>query len=44
MAARADVEKLFLETSSHATSRRSRSEVNAEEVLLGIEGQEVGIT
>jgi len=44
MAARVEVEKLFSETSLPATAVRNCSEGNAEEVLLGIELQGVGIT
>ena len=44
MAARVEVEKLFSETSLPATAVRNGSDGDAEEVLLGIELQGVGIT
>jgi hypothetical protein len=44
IAARADVEKLFSETSLPATTLRNCAEGDAEEVLLAIELQGVGIT
>ncbi len=44
MAARADVEKLFSKTSLPATTLRNWAEGDAEEILLAIELQGVGIT
>ena len=44
MAARADVEKLFSETSLPATALRNGSDAIAEEALFELELQGVGIT
>lgn len=44
MAARVEVEQLFSETSLPATAVRNCSDADAEEALLGIELQGVGIT